>query len=85
MVKISNVLTRSVHNLLGIIIAYRNNNLLAERTLEGSLVVMLILGLDIPELLKIDLLSSSIFLFKSSRKFSLILRILLICFEEICM
>ena len=45
---------------------------------------MLILGLDIPELLKINLLSFLILLFKSFKKFSLILRILLIFIEEIC-
>ena len=51
---------------------------------EEPLVIMLILGLDMLELLKINLLSSLIFLFESFGNFSLILRILLIFFEEIC-
>lgn len=50
---------------------------------EGLLVVILILGLDLSELLKINLLSFTIFLFKSSGKFSLILRILLMFLDEI--
>jgi len=43
---------------------------------DGFLVVMLILGLSLSVLPKIDLLISSIFLLESSEKFSLILRIL---------
>ena len=68
-----------------------NMNLLALLLLMGMiiclckelLVVMLILGLSLSELLKINLLSFTIFLFKSSRKFSLILRILSMFLDEI--
>ena len=43
---------------------------------NGPLVVILILGLGLFDFLKIELLSSSIFLFNSSEKFFLIFRIL---------
>ena len=48
---------------------------------KRPLVVMLIL--DLSELLKIDLLSSIVFLFESSEKFFLILKILLMFLDEI--
>ena len=48
---------------------------------KRPLVVMLIL--DLFELLKIDLLSSMVFLFESSKKFFLILKILLMFLDEI--
>ena len=50
---------------------------------DRPLVIILILGLGLSDLLKIDLLSSLIFLFKSFGKFSLISRILLIFLDEI--
>jgi len=50
---------------------------------EGFLVVMLILGLGLSVLLKIILFNSLIFLFDSSGKISLILRIFLIFLDEI--
>ena len=50
---------------------------------DGLLVVILILDLGLSNFLKIELLSSSIFLFDSSRKFSLIFRILSIFLDEI--
>ena len=51
---------------------------------EGLLVVILILGFGFSNLLKINLFSSLIFMFESSGKISLILRILLILFKETC-
>jgi len=50
---------------------------------EGFLVVILILGLGLSVLLKIILFNSLIFLFDSSGKISLILRIFLIFLDEI--
>ena len=50
---------------------------------DGPLVVILILDLGLSNFLKIELLSSLIFLFDSSRKFSLIFRILLMFLDEI--
>jgi len=50
--------------------------------LEGPLVIILILGLGLSALLNIILLISLIFLFKSSEKFSLVFRMLLMFLEE---
>ena len=51
--------------------------------LERPLVIILILGLGLSTLPNIVLLISSIFLFESSGKFFLILKILLMILEEI--
>jgi len=50
--------------------------------LEGPLVIILILGLGLSALPNIILLISLIFLFKSSEKFSLVFRMLLMFLEE---